>query len=475
MLQMILVALSSFGLILFVAFVAARLLRSRTAGLSVRMQIFLALASIVGAFAFGVGVLVLDRVKARATLLAEESAQSEAAAIAALVGNDMAMRDRDLESVAKDLAAVPPDVGMTLLAPDGRAVLVTGRADRADGANTVEVTAPIFAKGRAVGAVRVVKPTLEIQRTLEDFAPTILIISLVLGLAAAIAAAIIGKTIASPIEKLTDFAVRVSEGQLFASAPAASHGREVMRLTKALETMRRELEGRPFVEAFAADLSHELKNPVAAIRASAEVLADGALEEPSEAARFVERIQEATKRIELLLGELLSLARIEARGIEDAQIVDVHDITLEAVERARERGASVTLSGSVAWIRGNEPWLTRMIENLIDNAIQHGDADAPVQVSLSRQGEHVVLEVESTGEVREHVRKKLFRRFVTTRSDRGGTGLGLAIVRAVAESHGGSVRCEQHGPPTVTFRVKLPAARQSLLIRDGIGPIAGGR
>ena len=69
MLQTLLIALSSFGLILFVAFVGARLLRSRTAGLSIRMQVFIALASIVGAFAFGVGVLVLDRVKARATLL----------------------------------------------------------------------------------------------------------------------------------------------------------------------------------------------------------------------------------------------------------------------------------------------------------------------------------------------------------------------------------------------------------------------
>ncbi|NUP08474.1 MAG: GHKL domain-containing protein [Polyangiaceae bacterium] len=467
MLQMLLIAVSSFGLILFVAFIGTRLLRSRTAGLSIRMQVFLALASIVGAFAFGVGVLVLDRVKARATLLAEESARSEANAIAALVRNDMEVRSRDLESVARDLSSLSPDVGMTLLLPDGRSVLQPDRAlPEVDHRAAVEVSVPIVVHGDLVGSVRVQKQTLEIQRTLEDFAPTILAISLVLGAAAAIAAAIIGKTIASPIETLTDFAVRVSEGQLFASPPAAPHGREVMRLTRALETMRRELEGRPFVETFAADLSHELKNPVAAIRASAEVLADGALEEPAEATRFVERIQQATTRIEALLGELLSLARIEARGVEDAKVIDLAPIAEDAVARARERGASLELQSAASFVKGDELWLTRLVENLIDNAIQHGDHASSVSVRIARKGEHVELEVDNAGAIGEHVRNRLFRRFVTTRPDRGGTGLGLAIVRAVAESHGGSVRCERHGPPTVSFVVRLPAARQSLLSAD---------
>ena len=82
MTSLLLIAASSVALILFVAFIIARLLRSRTAGLSIRMQIFLALAGIVGTFAFGLGVLVVDRVKARATFLAEESARAEATAVA---------------------------------------------------------------------------------------------------------------------------------------------------------------------------------------------------------------------------------------------------------------------------------------------------------------------------------------------------------------------------------------------------------
>ncbi len=169
--------------------------------------------------------------------------------------------------------------------------------------------------------------------------------SLVLGITAALAANQSGRAIARPIEALTDFAVHVSEGERRAVPPPV-HGREVQRLSRAIDSMRRQIEGRPFVETFAADLSHELKNPVAAIRASAEVLADGALDEPEEAARFVGRIQEATTRIDALLGDLLSLARIEARGVEEATELDLSDVAGAAVARARERGDAVDFEAS---------------------------------------------------------------------------------------------------------------------------------
>jgi two-component system sensor histidine kinase CreC len=134
--------------------------------------------------------------------------------------------------------------------------------------------------------VRVVKPTVAMRNLLADFAPTVLVISLVLGTAAALAAAWIGRAIAAPIEALSVFGERVSLGER-RGAPPIAFGREVTRLTRAIDSMRRDLEGRPFVETFASDLSHELKNPVAAIRASAEVLEESALEEPIEARRFV--------------------------------------------------------------------------------------------------------------------------------------------------------------------------------------------
>jgi two-component system, OmpR family, sensor histidine kinase CreC len=458
--RLLIAAASAVGLILLVAYVASRLVRARTAGTSIRLQVFLALASIVGAFGFGVSLLVLDRIEARATLLAEDAARDEARALAAVVGGELDVRQKtSLEEVGSRIArsADPVLLHFSLLDPAGHPVFSSGPAQGEPG--TVFMAAPIIVRGAVAGEVRVVKPTLVIRRALTDFAPTILTISAVLGAAAAAAAVLIGRAIAGPIEALTDFAVRVSEGERRAPPPPA-FGREVQRLSRAIDSMRRQLEGRPFVETFAADLSHELKNPVAAIRASAEVLADGALEEPEEAARFVGRIQEATERIEALLGDLLSLARIEARGVEDAAVVECEKLAREAASRAREQGATVEISaiGAVT-VRGSALWLSRALENLLDNARMHGEPGEVIHVSLVRTGDDVALTVRNRGRIHPHVAGRLFRRFVTTRGERGGTGLGLAIVRAIAEAHSGSAECAEHGPPEVAFRIKLPAAK----------------
>ncbi len=461
---------SAVALIVFVAFIVSRLLRSRVRGLSIRMQFFLALASIVGAFALGLGLLVLDRLEARTTLIAEGTAREEAEAIAALVGSEMDTRDVDLAEVARRYAATrgtsesrvqgSAERGLSLLSPEGSEVFAGGL--RPNEPSTVVMSAPVVARGALAGSVRVVKRTIAIRAALADMAPFILVVSIVLGVTAAGAAAVIGRGIARPIENLTDFAGRVSEGERRAAPPPA-FGREVQSLTFAIDSMRRQLEGRPFVETFAADLSHELKNPVAAIRASAEVLADGALDEPEEAARFVARIREATSRIEALLGDLLSLARIEARGVEQARVLDLGELCTRAVERARDRdgpsGARFAVdAGASAAVRGDALWLGRAIDNLLDNARIHGAAGEVVTVAIARERDHVTLSVRNGGAIGRHMEKRLFRRFATSRAERGGTGLGLAIVRAIAEAHSGSAECAAAGPPEVEFRISLPVA-----------------
>jgi signal transduction histidine kinase len=456
MIRLVLVAAAAIGLILLVAFITQRLVRARTAGMSIRLQIFLALAGIVGAFALGVGLLVLDRIEARATLLATEAARDEAEAIARFVGAEMSTGGVSIHDIAKTLRreGEGKEVHLVLLDTQGRVVF--GEVTQEPG--TVVVQTPIVVDGRVLGSIRVLKPTIIMRRLLADFAPTVLVISVTLGAAAALAAAVIGRAIATPIEGLTAFAVRVSEGET-SVVPPVVHGKEVKSLTRAIDSMRRELEGRPFLETFAADLSHELKNPVAAVRASAEVLEEGALNEPEEARRFVARIREATARIETLLGEILALARIEARGVEESSEVDVALLARAASEAAQDRGAKVELEADAnAIVRGQSNWLARAIDNLIDNAIVHGDKESVFRIVVRREGSKVLVVVGNRGTVPKHVRTTLFRRFVTTRAAGGGTGLGLAIVRAVAEAHGGKAELLRPGPPDVEFQLTLPAA-----------------
>jgi two-component system sensor histidine kinase CreC len=460
--RLIVVAAASVGLILFVAFIVSRLVRTRTRGMSIRMQVFLALAVIVGAFAFGLGLMVIDRIEARAVRIASQAAEDEAVALAGMMAGEL---DRTGVSVTALGARLEhergrgADLRLMLLDADGSRIFPAQPPSEEQ--DVVSVDAPILVRGLRVGAVRVVKPTVAMHNLLADLAPTVLVISLVLGAAAALAAAWIGRAIAAPIEALSVFGERVSLGERRASPPLA-FGREVTRLTRAIDSMRRDLEGRPFVETFASDLSHELKNPVAAIRASAEVLEESALEEPLEARRFVARIREATARIERLLSELLSLARIEAHGVESFAPVDLGEVARRAIDSLADPDGrvSLTVSGD-ARVRGEPLWLLRALINLIANALVHGEASSAVGVTLTRTEDWVSLSVSSVSHVSPHVRERLFRRFVTTRADKGGTGLGLAIVRAVTEAHGGNVELVHAGPPKVVFRLTLPAARRS--------------
>lgn len=463
MIRLVVVTAAAVGLILFAAFVVSRLLATRTRGLSIRMQVFLALGLIVGAFAFGLGVMVIDRIEARAVRLANQAALDESAAIAGIVEGEMDRGNMRVDEIAARLELERErgaGLSFELLDAEGRMLFPRGKASERGTPGTVTVDSPIVIRGARVGSVRVVKPTVVMRRLLEDFAPTVLVISLVLGAAAALAAALIGRAIARPIENLSLFAERVSAGERIAS-PQAPGAREVTRLARSIDSMRRQIEGRPFVETFAADLSHELKNPVAAIRASAEVLEEGAIDEPEEARRFVARIREASLRIERLLGDLLSLARIEARGAEELDVVELGMVARDAVEALGDDRSRVrlTLEGDTR-IRGDESWLLRCVANLIDNALVHSAAEEAIAVSVRREDTDVALLVSNPGSVSKHVRERLFRRFVTTRPDKGGTGLGLAIVRAVAEAHGGRAELAQAGPPDVVFRVTIPPARR---------------
>src|SRR5688572_23806763 len=327
--------------------------------MSIRMQVFLALAVIIGAFAFGLGLMVIDRIEARGVNLARQAAEDEALAIAGMLEGEMDRVGMDIYEVASRLEQEKrrgADLRLELLDREGVVIFPPGQPSTRGTPGTVFVDVPVEVRGQRAGAIRVVKPTIVMRKLLEDFAPTVLVISLVLGAAAAIAAMWIGRAIAQPIERLTEFSERVSTGERIA-APPGTGGREVTRLARSIDSMRRQLEGRPFVETFAADLSHELKNPVAAIRASAEVLEEGALAEPDQARRFVARIREAVDRIERLLRDLLHLARMEAGGVDGLETLDLAELVESCVEMLPARGRVVLGEMQSVKLQGEPTWL----------------------------------------------------------------------------------------------------------------------
>jgi len=218
---------------------------------------------------------------------------------------------------------------------------------------------------------------------------------------------------------------------------------------------------------FVANVSHELKTPLAAIRGYAETLRDGALEESATARRFTERILNQTQRLQALLDDLLTLSRLE--GVASAlelEPVDLHDLVRRAVElvsaTAREKRVEIEVEESpVPPLLGNAGELERLLLNLLGNAIKYNRADGKVLLRLSRSDGEAVLEVSDTGiGIPPESLLRIFERFYRVDKGRareeGGTGLGLAIVKHVAQAHGGNVEVESRLGQGSTFRVRLP-------------------
>ena len=433
---------------------AARLLEARRTGLSLRLQVFIPLAATTLLLSAMFAGIVIDRFTARASLFATRAAEDEARAIAELA----ARTPRDsLGPILQAFTRSAIDTDVALLDSQGRVVLESGEA-HPDVAR-VSAEAPVATGGR----VRVRKATFGMVQLMSDVAPKVALLALMFAVASAALAMLIGGAVAGPIERLTRAAERVAAGERQAPLPEP-RGREVRALTHALESMRRELEERHALENFVADVSHELKNPVAAIRASAEVLTEGAADEPETARRFALRIREGADKLQQLTQDLLSLARLEARGIEPKdEPVDLCAIAREVVDAqaptaaARHVRVELKASGS-SRVRGDPVWLRRALENLVGNAVQHSPDGERVELEISG-GAQCVAQVRDHGPgVDPAIRERLFERFATTRHGDGGTGLGLAIVRAVAELHGGRAELRETGPRGSVFSLSLPRA-----------------
>jgi signal transduction histidine kinase len=469
-------------LLLFSGFVLLRLLRSVRRGLSIRMQVFVAMTLVSGGFAALLGVIAVQRLELRAARLFTEVAKEHAELLARV----LAATERPLHEAVPLLAKarlfeVRPE-GLRVEVRDGHGLLLyaAGPERRIGLPQTVQVHA--VSDGAVVGEVRVLRKSLGLRQILREVAARAAVLALLLVMGTACASALIGRAIAQPIERLTQAASRIAQGERQAVLPRP-FGREVRTLTAAVESMRRELEGRHLAERLAVDLSHELKNPVAAIRAAAEVLADGALEEPETARRFIGRILEATQRVLVLVNNLLMLTRLQARGVV-VEPVDIADLAQQSADshaaQAHKRLLQLrTESSGPAVVRGDPVWLRRALDNLVDNAIAFADptvaggapagagsmpADRAEVLLVVRQDERQVrVEVRNPGRgIAAEVRDRLFERFVTTRRDTGGSGLGLAIVAAVAEQHGGSVEVVAHGPPQTCLALVLPRVASPL-------------
>lgn len=319
---------------------------------------------------------------------------------------------------------------------------------------------PIHDREHIVGAVYVTRstqPVLEQMHRLRQSLVRLLLASLALTLLVTIALA---WTIGRPIERLAAAARRIARGERGVVVPQGGPT-QVRDLASGVAALVREQDQRMrYIEGFAADVAHELKSPLTAIRGAAELLESEP--EPAQRARFLANIVGDAERMDRLVSRLLELSRIDAeqKPLTDvaldpliARVLERTDAPEQPVVQAGRRGAVV---------RGREHDLERALLNLVENALRFAPASSTVTISVEDAPSGMVsITVTDEGPgVPEAYRDKVFDRFFTTDAERTGTGLGLAIVRSVAERAGGTATLRP-GERGACFVMSLhPGARQ---------------
>jgi len=217
-------------------------------------------------------------------------------------------------------------------------------------------------------------------------------------------------------------------------------------------------------EAFLADLAHEFKNPVAALRASAERLEQSETIDPDRARRLASVMQRSCARLDELVTSLLELARAEA-GLpnEVRATVDLAALTRGVVDSVREAATEAKVElrlrvpDTALEIEAVSLRVESLLRNLIDNALSFAGNDGWVEISLTADTVHAVVEVSDSGPgITEEDLPRIFDRFFTSRHQGRGAGLGLAMCRAIVEAHGGQIEATSAPGQGASFTVHLP-------------------
>jgi two-component system sensor histidine kinase ChvG len=307
---------------------------------------------------------------------------------------------------------------------------------------------PIVRDGRVDGVVYLTRSTHDVKLQLLRLRAWLIKLLLACVIVTALLSLVLATTIASPLSKLTRRAQRIAARQPVEAVDGlGSRADEIGQLARAVDAMTDELERRAHdARTLAADISHEFKTPLAGIRGAAELLRDGAADEPDSRDRFLRMIEDDTARLDRHVSHLLELARVEDdRGV--TLPADLHALATACAARPWPVVVSVSVSAAPPvlpapslFIPCRAAQIAVALDNLVANAAHHADADTPVQIALDAHPAHVRVTVSNHGlAVSAAAQRRVWDRFYSTRTATGGSGLGLAIVRSVALAHGGTV------------------------------------
>jgi two-component system OmpR family sensor kinase len=281
-----------------------------------------------------------------------------------------------------------------------------------------------------------------------------------------------------PLVRMEAAAENIAEENLAQRLPGEEAKTELGRLARVLNTMLSRLES-AFAERkaseerlrnseerlrrFAADASHELRTPIAAVRAHAELYQRRG-DKAGDAAPVMAKIEQEATRLTRLVDDLLLLARLDEGRPLASRPVDLGALAVDAVDAARTldpaRTVELSVDGSVE-VRGDRDRLRQVIDNLLTNVRVHTPPGTTATVSVSSTTTEAVIGIADSGpglsdDDRARIFERFFRADPSRARDSGGTGLGLSIVAAILTAHGGTVGVEPRPGGGTVFRARLP-------------------
>ncbi|MEV6612279.1 HAMP domain-containing sensor histidine kinase [Kutzneria sp. NPDC051319] len=294
---------------------------------------------------------------------------------------------------------------------------------------------------------------------------------------AAVLALRVSRFVMRPLDRMTDTAELIADGEMSHRVQVDGSPTEVARLGNSLNQMLGRLEhsftsrqaAEDGLRQFVADASHELRTPLTSITGYAQLVRHGALNDPEALADAMRRVEDEAKRMAALVDELLLLARLDQGRPLESSPVDLVALAETAVGDARAadcaRIVRLVADDGDHVVRGDRARLHQLLANLLANVRAHTPPGTAAEVRISRDGEHEVIDVVDEGlGISAEQRDKVFERFFRGDASRSravgaladGSGLGLSIVAAIAAAHGGhaGVKPNEHG---AWLRVTLPA------------------
>ncbi|OBJ69861.1 HAMP domain-containing sensor histidine kinase [Mycobacterium sp. 1274756.6] len=284
-----------------------------------------------------------------------------------------------------------------------------------------------------------------------------------------------------PLAEVEQTAAAIAAGQVDLRVPERDTRTEVGRLSAALNGMLARLQravadsessaeqarhSEDRLRRFITDASHELRTPLTTIRGFAELYRQGAADDVE---TLMHRIESESRRMGLLVEDLLLLAQLDAHRPLEQRRVDLLSLASDAVHDAQAVAPQRTITLNLAdgpglpEVLGDEARLRQVLGNLVSNALQHTPEDAAIAVRVGTDRDHVILAVADTGPgMSEQDAARVFERFFRADSSRtrasGGAGLGLPIVDSLVRAHGGEVSVITVPGQGCTFQVRLPRA-----------------